>query len=91
MINEYKAFVDAFQKGKMIKSAVQAKNFQLLGNSVAGLLTALLIISQGLGYHIPVDSQTVQSIGAGIGSIWFMVNAVITVVTTDKIGVKRRG
>lgn len=91
MIKEYQAFVEAFQKGKMIKNAVQAKNFQLMGNSIAGLLTSLLVISQAFGYRIPVDEQTVQAAGAGIGSIWFIINAVITVVSTEKVGTKVKG
>lgn len=88
MIKEYQAFMEAFQQGKMIKQAVGAKNFQMLGNSLAAFLTAAMVISQGFGYYVPIDQSTLNQACAGVGSIWFVINTVITVVSSNKVGIK---
>ena len=88
MISEYKAFFEAFQKGKEVKYAIEVKNFQLLASAVAGLLTALFTISQGFGYHIPVSQETINQAASGLGSIYTIAMAICTVISTSKIGVK---
>lgn len=80
--------MQAFDAGKMIKNAVQAKNFQWMSSGIGALLTAAFTISQGFGYHIPVDQETINQIGSGAGALYLTINAIITVVTSEKVGFK---
>lgn len=88
MINEYKAILEVFKEGKEMVGAAKAKRFQLFGNSLAAFLTAAFTIAQGFGYHIPVSNETIMTASSGIGSIWLIINAVITVISSKKIGIK---
>ena len=88
MINEYKAIMEVFKEGKEIVGAAKAKKFQLMGNAIAAFLTASFTIAQGFGYHIPVSNETIMTASSGIGSIWLIVNAIITVISSKKIGIK---
>ena len=90
MIKEYKAWFDAFQRGKEVKNAVAAKNFQWMGSSLAGLIGAVLVIAQASGYYIPVSEEDIAKVGIGIAAIWEFVSAVLTVVTTSKIGIENQ-
>jgi hypothetical protein len=86
MIREYSAFLEAFQKGKMIKNAIAAKNIQLFSSAVGAFLIAVNIVATGFGYHIPLDDNTLNQVGAGMGSIYLFVNAILTVVSSEKVG-----
>jgi len=86
MIKEYTAFLEVFNKGKMIKNAVMAKNVQLFSSAVGSFLIAVNVIATGMGYHIPLDDATLTQVGGGIGSVYLFVNAIITVVTSEKVG-----
>lgn len=88
MINEYKAFLDAFKAGKAIKNAAQAKNWAILGNTIGTLLVALSVIARGFGYGIPVSDETMQQIGQGVFGVCLLVNGIIHTVTSEKVGLK---
>lgn len=90
MIREYKAFIEAFQAGKAIQNAVQAKNWAILGNATGALLVALSVIARGFGYGIPVSDETMVDIGKGVFSVCLLVNGIVHTVTSEKVGIKRK-
>ena len=89
MIKEYQAFKDAFYAGKSIKDSAKAKNYAVFGNSIGILLISLFTISQGLGYHIPVSNEDLMILGKGAGTLYLTVNAIIHVITSEKVGIKK--
>lgn len=89
MINEFKAFFTLFQQGKVISNAATWKNRQIAGNAMVGLLSSALVIAGGFGVAINVDADTINAAGAGIAALVTIANAVLTVITSDKVGVKK--
>lgn len=88
MINEFKAFFQAFKLGKSIKDATKAKQFQNAGNLTGQLFVTLAVISQAFGYHIPVSDEDLLKLGASLGTFYFIGNYVVTMISSDKVGFK---
>jgi hypothetical protein len=86
MIKEFQAFFELFKKGKELTNAAIWKNRQIAGNAVVGVLTAGLVIAGGFGFNVAVDQQTIMAAGGGIAALVSIINAVITVVTSKKVG-----
>lgn len=86
MIKEFKAFFELFQRGKELTNAAVWKNRQIAGNAVAGLLSAGIVIGGGFDININIDQQTINAAGAGIAAIVGIANAVLTAITSKKVG-----
>lgn len=86
MIKEFKAFFELFKRGKELTNAAVWKNRQIAGNAIIGLLSAGLVIGGGFGVDINVDQQTINAAGAGIAAIVGIVNAIITAISSKKVG-----
>lgn len=90
MIREFGAFVTLFQQGKEITNAKAWKNGQMTANLV-GLLGALLVIAGGFGYDIHIDEAVLQSLAAGIVAAYCVLNTVLSVITSKKVGLPSKG
>jgi hypothetical protein len=86
MIKEFKAFFELFQRGKELTNAAVWKNRQIASNAVAGLLSAGMVIGGGFGMDINIDQQTINVAGAGIVAIVGIANAILTAITSKKVG-----
>ena len=86
MIKEFQAFFTVFKKGKMVANPEAWKTGQVTVNLVA-LLSALAVIAAGFGYDLQLSQETIQSAGSGMVALFAIVNSIITVVSTEKIGV----
>jgi hypothetical protein len=79
-------FFQAFKQGKQIANPATWKNASLATSALVTFLTALVGIAKGLGYEIHIDDQTLQAAGAGIFALYGVFSAVITVITSAKVG-----
>lgn len=86
MIAEFKAFFTLFQKGKEVTNPLFWKNLQTAGNSLAGLISALVVIAGGFGYDLHLSPETISTAGAGIAALYGIGNAILTVITSKKAG-----
>lgn len=86
MIKQLQAFLVLFQHGQELSNAATWKNYQIAANAVIGLLSTGVAIGGGFGVAMPVDSNTINAVGAGIAAAVTLVNAVLTVITSKKVG-----
>lgn len=91
MIQSYMAFFQAFQAGKELANAKTWKQRQLLGTALATFLGAGVVIAKGFGYDIPLDDATLHQIGDAVAVLVGAGNVVLTVVTSQKLGLPAKG
>ena len=87
MIKEFQAFLTLFKQGKSLANSAAWKNRTIAANSLTAVLGAALVIGKGFGYDVHLDEQTVEALAGGIAAAVAAVNAVMHVVTSDKVGV----
>jgi hypothetical protein len=76
-------FFNAFRKGQELANTETWKNGTILLNALVAFIAALGAIAKGFGYDVPVDSQ---AIGGGIVGIVALVNGVMQIVTSKRVG-----
>ena len=79
-------FMDVFRKGKELSDAETWKNRTVAANSLVALLAALLGIAKAFGLPLEVDQQTIENLAAGVVAAVGVVNAVMHVITSARIG-----
>jgi hypothetical protein len=84
-------FFQAFHQGKQIANPATWKNRTTATNVLVGFIAAAIGVGKGLGYDLHIDDQTVQAAGAGIFALYGLFNAVITVITSTKVGLPPAG
>ena len=77
------AVLALFRQGNVVANAAAWKNRQTTVTALGAFLLALLHVLKAFGVEIPVDEETANTIAAGV---LCLVNIVLTLVTTDKIG-----
>lgn len=70
--------------GKVVADPKKWKSRQITSSMLVAVLWAVVQAANAFGMEVPVDEQTVDGIAIGILSV---VNLVLTIATTDKIGV----
>lgn len=91
MIEEFRAFFVAFQEGKELANAKIWKDRQHLGNALLGFLGAVVVILGGFGYKLELDTDTLQNLSGGIVALVGIVNQILTITTSSKVGIKNPG
>lgn len=86
--NTTNAALTIFHEGKELENAATWKNTQLLGNHLATLIGAILVIAKAFGYQIPITDDQLPLIGGALAFFFGFANAILTVVTSSKIGFK---
>ena len=84
-MNKLSAFWQLFKAGQCITDAAKWKNRQITATALAAVLLAVINLLAAFGYAMPVDPETANAIAAGIIAV---VNTVLTIITTDKVGFK---
>ena len=77
------AVLALFRQGNVVANAAAWKNRQITVTALGAFLLALIHVLKAFGVEIPVDEETANTIAAGV---LCLVNIVLTLVTTDKIG-----
>lgn len=75
----------ALRKGQELVNSETWKNRTILLNVLVAFIAALASIAKGFGYDVPVDSE---AIGGGIVAVFALVNAVMQIVTSKRVGVQ---
>lgn len=83
MFSKMKALWAVFQAGKSVANPKAWKMHQVSITMLAGLFIAIVQLAKAFGYEVPVDNETVTAISGGIIAA---ANVVITIVSSDKIG-----
>jgi hypothetical protein len=80
------SFFEAFKAGKSLADSVTWKNRAILGNVLVSFFSAIVAIARGVGYDVQIDDPTLQAFAGGIVAFVGISNAVLHVVTSDKVG-----
>lgn len=83
-MNKLYALFDLFKKGSSVLEPEKWKNRQITVTVLAGLVLAVVNTLAAFGYSIPIDIDSANAISAGIIAV---VNVVLTVTTSDKVGI----
>lgn len=93
MFEKAKAIIDIpeiLQKGKMVANPTAWKTGQITAGVVSGLLGSIVVACKAFGYEIPLSDDQIITIGGAItavvGLFW---TPVVTIGTTDKLGLKK--
>lgn len=79
------AIFDVFRKGSSLANPSAWKAGQVATN-VAAFISALAVLSKAFGFDIPITDEQAIAIGSGVAAVASVANGVLTVATTDKIG-----
>ena len=83
-MNKLMVLFDLFRKGASVSDPALWKARQVKSTVLAAFILTVINTASAFGYSIPIDTETANLIAAGIIAL---VNAVLTVTTTDKIGI----
>lgn len=81
------ALFDLFRKGSAVADPAAWKYGQITVTVLAAALWSLVRFLASAGFAIPIDETQVDQLAAGI---LVLVNVVLTLVTSDKIGLPAR-
>jgi hypothetical protein len=77
---------DAFKQGKSLTSSTTWKNVQIATNALACVLGVGVYILQ-MFVDIHITNEQILTLSGGIAAI---VNVVITIITSDKVGLPNK-
>lgn len=83
-MEKIKALWGLFKQGQCVSDPTAWKNRQITATGLGLFLMAVINVGAAFGYAIPIDTETANAIAAGIIAI---VNAVLTLITSDKVGI----
>lgn len=82
-MNKLSALFNLFRKGSSVSDPTAWKNKQITATVLGAFILALINVLAAFGYALPIDTETANAIAGGIIAI---VNVLLTVTTTDKVG-----
>ena len=85
MIGKIKAFWALFQAGQRVADAAKWKTRQIEVTALAAVLWGAIHVAESFGIEVPVGGETVDAVAVGVIAL---VNGVLTVITTNKIGLQ---
>ena len=85
-MNKLMVLFDLFRKGVSVSDPVLWKTRQIKSTVLAAFILAVINVVAIFGYSIPIDTETANLIAAGIIAL---VNTVLTITTTNKIGIDK--
>jgi hypothetical protein len=88
MLKKAKAAYTLLQKGKVVSDPAKWKSRQITATMLTGAVWAAIQAAEAFGYAIPIDEATVDSVAIGVLAA---VNWVLTLSTSEKVGLQSRG
>ena len=85
-MNKLMVLFDLFRKGVSVSDPVLWKTRQIKSTVLAAFILAVINVAAVFGYSIPIDTEAANLIAAGIIAL---VNTVLTITTTNKIGIDK--
>lgn len=83
-MNKISALWNLFKVGQSVSDPSKWKSRQITVTVLGAVILAVVNLLAAFGISIPVDTETANAIAGGIIAI---VNVILTLITTDKIGV----
>lgn len=82
-MEKLKALWAVFRQGEAVANPKAWKSGQISVTMLAGLFIAIVQLAKAFGYEVPVDNETATAIAGGVLAA---TNVVLTVVSSDKVG-----
>jgi hypothetical protein len=79
------AIFDVFRKGSSLANPAPWKTGQVAAN-VAAFISACAVLAKYFGIEVPLTDEQAIAIGSGVAAVAAITNGMLTVATTDKIG-----
>jgi len=86
-LNKVAAVIDLFRKGQSVADPGKWKNRQVTATILGAVIVAGANTATAFGYPIPLDIDTANTVAVGLISVF---NALMTYITTDKIGLPEK-
>jgi len=83
VIKKIKAAMELMKVGKVIADPAKWKARQITSSMLVAAIWAAVSAANAFGVEVPVDAETVDTVAVATLAV---VNLVLTVATTDKIG-----
>ena len=84
---DFSKIISVLQSGDIIEHPTKWKNVQNLTNAIVGILSVIISVLKGLGYHIPISNDQIIVVAGGIASVMFGLNILLTTVSSEKVGI----
>jgi hypothetical protein len=84
MIKKIKAALSLMKAGKVVADPAKWKARQISSSVLVAAIWSAVNAASAFGVEVPVDAETVDAIAVAMLAV---VNVLLTVTTTDKIGV----
>lgn len=86
-MNRLLAIFQVLKKGYSVANPAAWKKGQITGSVLAGLIGSVIGLAKVYGYELPLTDDQIIAIGSAIVAIvGLFVTPVVTVASTDKIG-----
>ena len=85
MLDKIKGLWALMQAGKAVADPALWKTRQITVTMLVAVLMAVVQLAKGFGYELPIDENTATALAGGVLAI---VNVVLTLSTSDKVGFK---
>lgn len=82
-MGKIRSLFSLFRKGRMVADPARWKARQIEASALVAVLWAGVQAASAFGVEIPIDGETIDGVAVGLLAV---VNWVLTVTTTDKIG-----
>ncbi len=83
-MNKLLAIWQLFKQGSSVADAAAWKNRQISVTVLAGVILAVINVLSSFGLSVPIDVETANVIAGGVIAV---VNVVLTLTTSDKVGI----
>lgn len=83
MFEKLRDFYELFRVGKSVADPALWKSYQVTSTMLGGVIIAGVKLAKVFNYDLPIDEATADTIAGGVIAA---VNVVLTITTTDKIG-----
>ncbi len=85
MIRKLQALWDLMKKGRVVADPAKWKQRQITASMLVSLIWALVNFGEAIGINVQIDTKTVDAIAV---CLLALVNWVLTLVTSDKVGLQ---
>lgn len=86
-MNKLSALLLLFRKGAVVSDPTAWKKRQITATVLGAFILAIINVLAAFGYALPIDTETANAIAGGIIAV---VNVLLTVTTTDKVGLSTK-
>lgn len=83
-MDKFYSLFNLFKQGQAVADPKAWKNRQISVTVLAGVILAVINVLSSFGLSVPIDVETANAIAGGVIAV---VNVVLTLTTSDKVGI----